>query len=121
MRRNNKTEEELWLAVRSLAWQSENIKKRLSVSYDNHLIYVLADDMPTETLKKKLSKVHKRLTTKQDKLVPVSEAIYYWSYQSCRTIIQNICDIYDEYIHFEWSRDIEKSILESLVKNTAVK
>ncbi len=104
MKRNYKAEQELWLTVRSLAWQSEPIKKRISESYYYHLIYVQPEDMPTEILKKKLAKILDRLTTKNKKIISVTDAIYYWPIKSCRSIIQDICDIYDEFIHFEWHR-----------------
>ncbi|OGL45264.1 MAG: hypothetical protein A2W05_03940 [Candidatus Schekmanbacteria bacterium RBG_16_38_10] len=104
LRRNWKFEEELWKAICSLASNSDNIKKRLAEAYDYHIIYLEPESIPQERNRKKLIKIKNKLTKNHTK--PVSEAIYYLPLKSCRAIVSDLCDIYDEFIHFEWNRNL---------------
>lgn len=108
MRRNPKAEQELWLAVRSLAWQSKKIKLRLPDAYEYHLSYVDSAFIPKKSMQKKLEKIKNRLT--KNHTLPAHEAIYYWPTKSCVSIATDICDLYDELIHFEWHRHPESSL-----------
>lgn len=104
LRRNWKFEEELWKAICSLASNSDNIKKRLEEAYVYHIVYLEPESIPHEHNRKKLIKIKNKLTKNHTK--PVHEAIYYLPLKSCRAMISALCDIYDEFIHFEWNRDL---------------
>ena len=108
MRRNHKAEQELWLAVRSLAWQKSRIKLRLPDAYEYHLSYVEPSDMPKKAMQKKLEKIKNRLT--KNHTLSVSEAIFKLHLKSCEAIAIDICDLYDEFTHFEWHRHPESSL-----------
>jgi hypothetical protein len=100
MRRNLKTESELWAAVRLLAHWSNNIKERLANAYEFHIIYINDDDMPTEDLKKKILNVQAKLTKNHTQTV--REAIRNMRLKTCSAIADDICNVYDGYTHFEW-------------------
>jgi hypothetical protein len=100
MRRNHKTEWELWLAVRLLAHWSDNIRIRLANAYEYHLSQVHEEDMPTEALKQKLINTKQKLTGNYTK--SVAESTLKWRLKTCQTMAVNICDLYYEYANFEW-------------------
>lgn len=108
MKRNPKAEEELWQTVRSLAWQKVRIKLRFPDAYEYHLSYVEPSDMPKKAMQKKLEKVKNRLT--KNHTLPVNEAIHKMRLRTCESIAQDICDLYEELIMFEWHRHPEKSL-----------
>ncbi len=100
LKRNYKFEDELWSAIRCLASNSTSIKKRLEEAYEYHLVYLNPEFIPQEINRKKFINIINKLTKKQTK--QVGEAIYHLPLKSCRSIVQDICSIYWEYIHFEW-------------------
>jgi hypothetical protein len=100
LRRNWKFEQELWCAISSLASNSDNIKKRLESAYEYHIKYLQPESIPQENNRNKLVAIKTKLTKNHTK--PVHEAIYYLRLESCRKIISDLCDIYWEFIHFEW-------------------
>lgn len=104
LRRNGKFEEELWKAICSLASSSDNIKKRLDRAYDFHIAYLQPESIPQERNRKKLKKIKNKLTKNHTKAV--SEAIHYLPMKSCRAMVSDLCDIYDEFIHFEWNQNL---------------
>ena len=100
MRRNIKSEYELFLTIRWLASESTNIKKRIETAYWAHFIYVKAESMPTKKMQDKTIKIQKRLTKNNTKTV--HDTIRCWPLKSCRKIVQEICDLYDDLMSFEW-------------------
>jgi len=102
LRRNPKFELELWRAIVSLASNTNNSKKRLERAYEYHIAYLEPESIPQEYYRKRLIKIKNKLTKNHTKAV--SEAIYYLPLKSCRAMISDLCDIYDEFIHFEWKR-----------------
>ena len=90
----------MWAAVRLLAHWSDNIKERLANAYEFHFCYINIDEMPTEDLKKKLFNAQTKLTNNHT--LPVREAIRKMRLKTCRGLAEDICDIYDGYVHFEW-------------------
>ena len=104
LRRNRKFEQELWAAICSLACNSDNIKNRLERAYDYHIVYLEPENIPQEYNRKKLEKIKNKLTKNYTK--PVSEAIYYLPLKSCRAMVSGLCDIYNEFIHFEWNQNL---------------
>ncbi len=113
MRRNHKTEWELWAAVRLLAHLSDNIKERLANAYEYHLCYINEDDMPTDDLKKKFMYAQSKLT--KNHAQPVREAIRKMRLETCRAIADDICSLYYGYAHFEWILHPQESLFEPLV------
>ena len=109
MRRNYKFEQELWAAIKSLASNSENIKKRLGGVYEYHLKYLDAESIPQEQNRKKFAKIKNRLT--KNRTLPVAEAIRHLPLKSCRLIVADLCDIYHEFIYFEWNQNPRKKPL----------
>ena len=109
MRRNNKFEQELWLAIKCFASNSENIKKRLERAYDYHLVYLESEYIPQERNRKKFTKIKNKLTKKGT--VPVSKALHRLPLKSCRTMVSDLCDIYWEFIHYEWDQNLREIIL----------
>jgi hypothetical protein len=103
LRRNWHFEQELWRAICSLASNSDNIKERLERAYGYHISYLEPESIPQEINRKKLIKIKNKLTKNHTK--PVSEAITYLPLKSCRAMISDLCDIYDEFIHFEWNQN----------------
>lgn len=101
MHRDTKTEIELWRSIRIMASNIKRIKERLAAAYEYHFIYVKPGSMPTSDMRKKVEYINDRLTAKQTK--PVIKAIHHWPLKSCCKIALDICDIYDEHIHFEWN------------------
>ena len=101
LRRNWKFEQELWSAICSLASNSDNIKKRLERAYEYHIAYLAPESIPQERNRKKLTAIKNKLTKNHTK--PTNEAIYYLPLKSCRKMISDLCDIYWEFIHFEWN------------------
>jgi hypothetical protein len=104
LRRNWKFEQELWAAICSLASNSDNIKKRLERAYEFHISYLEPENIPQEYNRKKLIKIINKLTKNHTKTV--EEAIYYLPLKSCRKMISDLCDIYIEFIHFEWNKNL---------------
>jgi len=104
LRRNYKFEQELWRAICLIASGSENIKKRLEQAYEYHISYLEPNSIPQERNRKKLEKIKDKLTKKHTK--PVGEAIYYLPLKSCRTVVSDLCDIYHEFIYFEWNENL---------------
>ena len=102
LRRNLKFEQDLWDAIRSLASNSDNIKKRLERAYDFRISYLEPENIPQEYNRKKLINIKNKLTKNYTK--PVNEAIHHLPLKSCRKIASELCDIYDEFINFEWHR-----------------
>ena len=102
MRRNTKFEQELWLAIQSLASSSDSIKKRLEKAYEYHIVYLEPEFIPQEQNRKKLIKLKTKLT--QNYTVPVEETIHRLPLKSCRKMVSDLCDIYWEFVHFEWNR-----------------
>src|SRR3989337_2109644 len=100
LKRNYKFEDELWRAIKGLASNSTDIKKRLELAYEYHLVYLEPDSIPQEMNRKKLIKIKSKLT--KNHTMKVCDAIYYLPLKSCRAIAQDICDIYWGYIHYEW-------------------
>ena len=103
LRRNMKFEQELWLAICSLASNSDNIKKRLERAYEYHIAYLEPENLPQKNNRKKLERIKNKLTKNHTK--PVNEAIYYLPLKSCRAMVSTLCDIYWEFIHFEWNQN----------------
>jgi hypothetical protein len=104
LRRNTKFEQELWRAICSLASNSDNIKKRLERAYEFHISYLEPESIPQENNRKKLTAIKNKLTKNHTK--PVNEAIYYLPLKSCRKMVADLCDIYWEFIHFEWNQNL---------------
>ncbi len=101
LRHNWKFEQELWSAICSLASNSDNIKKRLERAYEYHIAYLAPESIPQERNRKKLTAIKNKLTKNHTK--PTNEAIYYLPLKSCGKMISDLCDIYWEFIHFEWN------------------
>lgn len=97
IRRNHKFESELWRAIVYLAKNSTGIKKRLEDAYEYHIQYLTPDSIPQEIYRNKLAALQNKLTKKHT--MPVSEAIHHLPFKSCRSIVQDLCDIYDAYIN----------------------
>jgi Mg2+ and Co2+ transporter CorA len=104
LRRNWKFESDLWEAIRSLASNSDNIKKRLGRAYDYRIQYLEPAAIPQERNQKKLTQIKNKLTKNHTK--PVEEAITYLPLKSCRKMVSDLCDIYSDFIHFEWNQNL---------------
>ena len=100
LRRNHKFESELWSAIKCLASNSMDIKKRLERVYEYHLIYLEPDFIPQGKNRKKFTRIKNKLT--KNHTARVCEAIYHLPLKSCRSIAKDICDIYWEFTHYEW-------------------
>jgi hypothetical protein len=59
LRRNRKFEQELWLAICSLASNSDNIRKRLERAYEYHIAYLEPENLPQGNNRKKLERIKK--------------------------------------------------------------
>ena len=104
LRRNWKFEQELSAAIRSLASNSDSIKKRLERAYEFHIFYLEPENIPQEYNRKKLTNIKNKLTKNHTK--PANEAIHHLPLKSCRKMVSDLCDIYDEFIHFEWNQNL---------------
>ena len=102
-KRNLKFEYELWLTVCSLACNSEPLKKRLAKAYEFHISYLDPQFIPQESNRQKLTSLINKLT--KDQSMPVCEAIHLTQLKTCRKIAKDLCDIYDDFIHFEWHQN----------------
>jgi len=102
MRINYKFKEELWKAITYLASNSKPLKKRIEEAYAYHVIYLDPNDIPTEHYRKVLMTIKNKLT--KNHTVPSHEALHRMRLNTCRSIVTDLCDIYDEYIHFDWNK-----------------
>jgi len=104
LRRNRKFEEELWRAICSLASSSDNIKRRLERAYEYHIVYLQPESIPQERNRRRLVDIKKRLT--KNHTAQVADAIRHLRLKSCRGMVCDLCDIYWEYVNFEWNRNL---------------
>ena len=102
LRRNFKFEQELWEAIRSLASNTDSIKKRLERAYEYHIVYLEPESVPQERNRRKLVAIQNKLT--KNHTAAVAGAIHYLPLKSCRAMVSDLCDIYWEFIHFEWNK-----------------
>jgi hypothetical protein len=107
-KRNHKFEQELWEAIRGLASNSDNIKKRLETAYVYHIVYLEPDSIPQERNRNKLVAIKNKLT--KNHTAGVAEAIHHLPRKSCSAMVSDLCDIYWEFIHFEWNQHPDQNI-----------
>jgi|WetSurMetagenome_2_1015567.scaffolds.fasta_scaffold00201_5 hypothetical protein len=101
-RRNIKFESELWQAICVLASSSESIKKRFDQVHEYHLKYLDPQSIPQPKNQKKFTAIKNKLTKKNTKTV--RQALHMVPLKSCRKMALDLCDIYWDFIHYEWNR-----------------
>ena len=98
--RNLKLEQTLLSGIKLMASMPDNIKQRIAEAYYYEFIYVRAEEMPTKELQDKWTKIIGKIT--REPPVNVKDVLKRMRKNTCRSIVRDICDVYDGYVNFDW-------------------